>query len=182
MMELRKKCQNLRITENMLFHAVFACLIGEYNGLSEAFYATVISNRDNTATDHTVTMLCRTVPVYLKAKTDMLKTEEFIKTLRDAIYNAGTGGFMSFSNICIKNGIKVPTIAMIYRERPVDEELIPGWRQEELESFSSVENLMVKIFYHSDGSLFLNFDASLYFSPEEIKTMAERLDEIICGL
>ena len=182
MREIKQKCQHLHITENMLFNMAFACLIGECNGLSEAFYTTVVHNRNNSSLEHTVTMLCRTVPIFLQVNENTIKSDAFRETIRDVISHANNGGLLSVPEICSMNGLIPPSTTMIYRDRPVDGDFIQGWNQVDLDSLTSVDDLMVKIYYDSDGILYLNFDAFLDFTMKEIEHMAKRLDEIICGL
>lgn len=179
MQYVRERCKALRITESMFFNAAFACLLGECNGRAKALYATVINNRDYAALKNTVTMLCRTVPVYLKVTEAELSSEGFLKQLRNVVSNAGRGNVLSYEDICEMNGIRFPRICMIYYERPANRELIPGFEQVSLNTLDSIDTIMLKVYYDEDDRLFLKFDTSLDFTSHEIDLMAERLDELI---
>ena len=183
MAHVRARCQSLHITETMFFNAAFACFLGECAGTGEALYATVLANRDNSAFDNTVTMLCRTVPIYLKATEKALSTPAFLLQLRSALANAGKGSVFSFDGIYRKNRVKMPRITMIYYDRPVDEQLLPGWEAIPLEHFDTIEDLMVKIYSTNDESLFfsLDFDAFLHFTQAEREAMADRLEALIAN-
>lgn len=176
---IRKRCEALHITENMFFNAAFACMLGECNGKSEALYANVVKNRDYESLEHTVTMMCKTVPVYLKVTEDRLSDEGFLKQLRKAIADAKMGSLLSYESICDLNKVIVPRITMIFRERPFDEEIVQGCRQIPLGNLESIDTLMVKIYFDREDNLFIRFDTSIDFEVEEIDMMFERLDELI---
>lgn len=177
--QVRDRCKKLHITENMFFHAAFACMLGECNGRSQALYATVIRNRDYAALEHTVAMMCRTVPIYLEVTEESLSSESFLGALRRVIADASKGSVLSYDEICNSNNIIIPRITLIYRERPADEEIIPGCKQIDLNNLETIDTLMVKIYFNRKDELFMKFDTSLDFSVEEIGTMAARLDELL---
>ncbi len=183
MEKVRERCKSLHITETMFFNAAFACLLGELSGTGEALYSTVLSNRDNSVFDHTVTMLCRTVPIYLKAERRGLTTPAFLLELRSVLANAGKGSIFSFEDILGRNGVKMPRITLIYYNWASDEELPAGWEAIPLAHFDTIEDLMVKIYFTKDESLYfsVDFDGFLDFTKEEREAVADRLEELIEG-
>jgi surfactin family lipopeptide synthetase A len=179
MQQVRSRCADLNITENMFFTAIFACLLGELNGRSKALFATVVNNRDYDRLKHTVTMLCRTVPVYLKVTQDELTSPHFLKQLRHVMSNAGRASILSYEDICRMNGISLPRITVIYYDKPVDRELIPGCRRVSLNTLDTIDTLMLKVYYDSRDTLFFRLDTSLDFTKQEVDFMAGRLEELI---
>lgn len=179
MQQIRSRCADLNITENMFFTAIFACLLGELNGRSKALFATVVNNRDYGRLKHTVTMLCRTVPVYLKVTQDELTSPHFLKQLRHVMSNAGRASILSYEDICRMNGISLPRITVIYYDKPVDRELIPGCRRVSLNTLDTIDTLMLKVYYDSRDTLFFRLDTSLDFTKQEVDFMAGRLEELI---
>ena len=179
MKHVRERCRSLHITENMFFNAAFSCLLGECNGKSKALYASVINNRDYEALENTVTMLCRTVPVYLKVSAEELSSDHFLKQLRRVISNAGRAGILSYEEICRLSGIRLPRITLIYYERPFNYEVFPGCRRFSLNTLDSIDTILLKIYHDEDERLFLKFDMSLDFTEHEIDLMAERMDMLI---
>ena len=184
MSHIHARCQSLRITETMFFNAVFACFLGECSGKEEALYSTVLANRDNAAFDHSVTMLCRTVPVYLKVNEKELSDPAFLRRLRSTMANAAKGSVFAFEEIYQRNRISMPRITMIYYERPADEQLLPGWESVPMEYFNTIEDLIVKFWYSADENLYMSvdFDAFIRFTPSEIETMADRLEQLIAAM
>ena len=85
---------------------------------------------------------------------------------------------------CQHQGMEMPRITMIFYDRPVDEQLLPGWKPVPLEYFDTIEDLVVKFWSSGDESLFMSvdFDAFLRFSPAEREKMADRLEDLISAM
>ena len=129
-------------------------------------------------------MLCRTVPIYLKVTEGELATPGFLEQLRSVISNANKGSVLSFEEICAVGGLHFPfpRLTMIYYDKPVNRDLIPGWSTVPLNTLDSIDTLMLKVYHEEDGTLYLKFDASLDFSTQEIDWMAARMDELLTRL
>ena len=77
------------------------------------------------------------------------------------------------------NGISLPRITVIYYDKPVDRELIPGCRRVSLNTLDTIDTLMLKVYYDSRDTLFFRLDTSLDFTKQEVDFMAGRLEELI---
>ena len=180
---VRERCERLHITESMFFNAAFACMLGECNGQSKALYATVINNRDYAALDRTVTMMCRTVPIYLKVTEAELSTPQFLEQLRSVFSNANRGSVFSYEDISAMGEIHdPPRITMIYYDKPVNRDLIPSAHKVPLNTVDTIDTIMLKIFCDEDGTLCLKFDTSLDFSTQEIDWMTVRMNQLIARI
>ena len=180
---VRERCERLHITESMFFNAAFACMLGECNGQSKALYATVINNRDYAALERTVTMMCRTVPIYLKVTESELSTPQFLEQLRSVFSNANRGSVFSYEDISAMGEIHdPPRITMIYYDKPVNRDLIPGAHKVSLNTVDTIDTIMLKIFCDEDGTLCLKFDTSLDFSTQEIDWMTVRMNQLIARI
>lgn len=179
MRHVRERCERLHITGNMFFNAAFACLLGELNSRSKVLCANVISNRDYATLERTVTMQCRTVPIYLRVTEQALSTPAFFDQLRQAMANANRASALSGEEICAGCGLYFPKITMIYYDRPIDREFLPGCRQVALKTLDSIDTLLLKIYRDEADALYLKFDALLDSTPQEIDRMDERMETLL---
>ena len=64
--QLLDACHRLDVTPNVLTTTVMGCVLGAYTYASESLFATVYHGRQDLKVNHSVAMLVKTLPVYMK--------------------------------------------------------------------------------------------------------------------
>ena len=71
---------------------------------------------------------------------------------------------------------------MIYYDKPVNRDLIPGAHKVSLNTVDTIDTIMLKIFCDVDGTLCLKFDISLDLSAQEVDWMTVRMNQLIARI
>ena len=91
-------CKANRFTVNAFFNAVFGLLLGKYNFKNEALYVTIYHGRNDSRLARSVTMLVKTLPVYMQLDGEM-ELKQFIASVGEQIVNSMSNDIYSFGEI-----------------------------------------------------------------------------------
>ena len=93
------------IGPNAFFNAAFAYALAKWNGNEDALFASIYSGRDDVASARTVTMLVKTLPVYVSI--DKTKDKlSFIKEMETQLHNSEDRTLYSFAEASHDFGVK----------------------------------------------------------------------------
>ena len=92
------------ISENALFSGAFAFLLSRYNNKNEAVYTTIYNGRGDVDLMHTVDMLVKTLPMYVKTE-DNLLIKDYLQGVSEQFMNNMQNDIFSFAEISHKFGV-----------------------------------------------------------------------------
>ena len=95
---IKRFCADNRFTVNAFFNAAFGLLLGKYNFKNEALYTTIYHGRNDSRLARSVTMLVKTLPVYMQLEGDT-EIRQFIASVGEQIVNSMTNDIYSFGEI-----------------------------------------------------------------------------------
>jgi len=98
MSAIKAFCTANKFTVNAFFNAAFGLLIGKYSFKNEALYVTIYHGRNDSRLSRSVTMLVKTLPVYLQLEGNM-PVKQFIAETGEQIVNSMTNDIYSFGEI-----------------------------------------------------------------------------------
>ncbi|MBP3729103.1 MAG: AMP-binding protein, partial [Lachnospiraceae bacterium] len=93
------------LTMNALFNFVFGLVLSKFLYKDEALYTTIYNGRSDSRMDRTISMLVKTLPVYLKYE-EKEEITEVIRRLRTQMESAQRHDLFSFSEIAAAYGIE----------------------------------------------------------------------------
>lgn len=91
-------CRDNRFTVNAFFNAAFGLVLSKYSYKTEALYVTIYNGRNDSRLARSVTMLVKTLPVYVKLEADM-KVRDLIASTGEQLMNSMTNDIYSFAEI-----------------------------------------------------------------------------------
>ena len=138
---VRAFCEKNHFTENAFFNAVFAILVSKFSFKNEALYVTVYNGRHDSRLDRSVTMLVKTLPVYMDLPGER-KLKELVNSIGTQIMNSMSNDIYSFAEI--SRAYEIPAdIMFIYQGETFIFDTIGGepaeMRVMELEALAPIE-------------------------------------------
>ncbi|MBR6108400.1 MAG: amino acid adenylation domain-containing protein [Clostridia bacterium] len=91
-------CRANRFTVNAFFNAAFGLVLSKYNFKNEALYVTIYNGRNDSRLARSVTMLVKTLPVYVQLDGNA-KVTELIADTGEQLMNSMTNDIYSFGEI-----------------------------------------------------------------------------------
>ena len=176
---LRLFCLDHQLTENEITTAAFGCLLSLYTMNRNAAFATVYNGRHDAATENTVSMFVRTLPVLCRNDVS-LSVVDYVQKVRDQMFGAMANDAYSFRELV---GLGGYTSDVLFTWQG-DLFAIPDWGElravrEDLPFNATGEKLSIQLF-PSEGKLVFDvqYHANLY-SEDWINAFAERYGRIL---
>ena len=101
---VKQLCQELNVTENVLFNAAFAILGAKWTNAKDALFATIYNGRNDSRLERTICMLVKTLPLYCKF-TENTTVNEFMQQVREQLLGSMANDIMPFSDIASDYGV-----------------------------------------------------------------------------
>ena len=97
-------CSSCQVTENALFTAAFALLLGKMGGCDEALFASIFNGRTSMETLRIMGMLVKTYPVYVSWEKSS-RPADFVKTVQTRIRELTANDLYSFAEAVRDYGV-----------------------------------------------------------------------------
>lgn len=97
-------CNSCQVTENALFTAAFALLLGRMGGCDEALFASIFNGRTSMETLRIMGMLVKTYPVYVSWEKSS-RPADFVKTVQTRIRELTANDLYSFAEAVRDYGV-----------------------------------------------------------------------------
>lgn len=102
---IEKYCQDNKLTLNAFFNAVFGVVLGRFDHRDEVVYTTVYNGRSDSRLADSMTMLVKTVPVFVGTNAEK-KTVELVRDVQEQLMNSFSNDIYSFAEISRAYNIK----------------------------------------------------------------------------
>lgn len=106
---IRSFCKTANISENVLFNAAFALTVAKFTAHEDALYATVHNGRTDPRTEHLVSMLVKTMPVYIDAAAGT-ETAEYLHRLDERLKLLRQNDLFSFADAAREYGVSAEVL------------------------------------------------------------------------
>ncbi len=97
------------LSKNAFYNAAFAYVLSRFTGRSDALYTTIYNGRSDSRTERTITMLVKTLPVFLAVSPDKAVTD-FVSETGTQLIDSMAGDIFSFAEISKTFGISADII------------------------------------------------------------------------
>ena len=112
--ELKEACQRFGVTPNVLTTTVFGYLLGNYNYSQVSLFATIYHGRDNLKLNHTIGMLVKTLPVYMKWN-GQTTLRTLLQTTKGLLQDAVANDIFSFAELKTANNYVSSQVIFAYQ-------------------------------------------------------------------
>ena len=170
----------LGIGPNGFFNAVFAYALAKWNGNDDALFTSIYSGRDDASSARTVTMLVKTLPVYVNIDPKKEKSA-FLKEVDNQLKNSQLNTLYSFADVSHDFDVKADVMFAYQGDGflpssigglPAKMETLIG---DEAKAAFSVDCLLKEDGYH----LHFEYPANLYL--EQTMEYFARLFDLVCS-
>ena len=101
---MKKFCETVGITPNVLATAAFGKLLGTFGNAREALFATIYNGRNSVKVSRTMDMMVKTLPVYCKWDKDST-VADYVKNVKEQMLGAMNNDIYSFAELAAATGI-----------------------------------------------------------------------------
>ena len=176
---IQEYCRKNQLNENAFTTAAFGTLLSLYTMNRKAAFATVYNGRHDKASQNTVSMFVRTLPVLCQNE-ENISVNDYIKNVKDLLLGSMVNDLFSFTELVANSGY-TSEILFTYQgdlfELPKSSEL--KFEREDLPFNATGEKLAAQV-YLDNGKLKLDiqYQSNLY-SASWIKDFADRYQKIL---
>jgi len=121
---IREKCLRCGVTENTLFTAAFALTIARFTCHEDALFATIYNGRTDPRTQRLVSMLVKTLPVYVQAE-GKTKVLDYLKGVEAQLSTLRQNDIFSFADAAKEYGVGAD-VMFIYQGRILSDAQLDG--------------------------------------------------------
>ena len=172
-------CRKNNVKKTPFFNAVFAFVLGKYNCRNDVLYTTVYNGRKDPRTEHIVSMLVKTFPVFCHIDADQTASA-FAQDLGRQIEESKENDIYSFAEIANEHNIS-PDIIFSYQGRDFLINSIGGEPAEQ--TFMELSEAKVPLhidLYEKDGKLLFSGDYRKdLFSADYVNRMIACLEHTL---
>ncbi|MCM1380707.1 MAG: amino acid adenylation domain-containing protein, partial [Muribaculaceae bacterium] len=161
--EAERFARKTGVTENTLFMGAFAYALAKYGCRSEVLFCTVNNGRHDARLKHTMGMLVRTLPIYVRIDEERT-TAEYLRELQKDFFETMSCDCCSFEELANKYGIS-SDILFVYQAETLngiktENGLIP---MTPLETGASLAKISVHAFKKNGGyEIFMDYQSDVY--------------------
>lgn len=170
--ELNKFNDKNHLTSNIFFNAVFAYTLMKFNGLDNCLYTTIYNGRSSLKLNRTVTMLVKTLPLFIKREnsTNILN---YIKNVKKQLEDNQEKTLYAFSDIANEFNITAD-VMFVYQEDGIINNVLANEKTKQIilkseeakSAFSldvSIDNNKVKLSFEFKSDYYLK-ETMIYFA------------------